>query len=200
MNQKEQQMLRAPVFISDSSNKVSGMSSPQPEREAFDLAVDLMRDVYMLPSQREAYERILQAALSARAQGEADGTFAERFAHEMPAGTVIGDPAWWANSVARQYEKRVTPAVRAVDVAKFSLHDRVEFALRDAGFDYDEAFRIATLATPKQQAVEVDGYKTTVADVRGWMKRNEWNGSLDEASIAIDDARSLHALTQPEAE
>lgn len=40
-----------------------------PTREAFDLAVDLMRDVYMSPSQRKAYERILQAALSARAQG-----------------------------------------------------------------------------------------------------------------------------------
>ena len=42
-----------------------------PTREAFDSDVDLMRDVYMLPSQREAYERILQAALSARAQWEA---------------------------------------------------------------------------------------------------------------------------------
>ena len=27
-----------------------------------------------------------------------------------------------------------------------TLHDRVEFALRDAGFDLDEASRIATLA------------------------------------------------------
>lgn len=39
-----------------------------PTREAFDSDVDLMRDVYMSPSKREAYERILQAALSARAQ------------------------------------------------------------------------------------------------------------------------------------
>jgi hypothetical protein len=30
--------------------------------------------------------------------------------------------------------------------AEWSLHDRVEFALRDAGFDYDEAFEIASLS------------------------------------------------------
>jgi hypothetical protein len=44
-----------------------------------------------------------------------------------------------------------------------SLHDRVEFALRDSGFDYDEAFRIAELADapPPQPRAEgmvlVDG-------------------------------------------
>ena len=43
-----------------------------PTREAFDSDVDLMRDVYMLPSQRGACERILQAALSARAQQAVD--------------------------------------------------------------------------------------------------------------------------------
>lgn len=34
----------------------------------------------------------------------------------------------------------------------WSLHDRVEFALRDAGFDYDEASRIAVLASAKPSA------------------------------------------------
>lgn len=42
------------------------------------------------------------------------------------------------------------------DRAEWSLHDRVEFALRDAGFDYDLAFDIASkAATPPASAPEV---------------------------------------------
>ena len=35
-----------------------------------------------------------------------DNTFAAWLATEMPAGTVIGNPAWWANRIARQYRVR----------------------------------------------------------------------------------------------
>ena len=35
--------------------------------------------------------------------------------------------------------------------SEWSLHDRVEFALRDAGFDYDEAFNIASIASATPQ-------------------------------------------------
>lgn len=40
------------------------------------------------------------------AEAQPDPSFAEWLATEMPAGTVIGDPAWWANRIARQYAKR----------------------------------------------------------------------------------------------
>lgn len=96
-----------------------------PTREAFEAwyakndntGKSVARDAtgYRLIQTQSAWEA-WQAALSARAQGEADGRFAEWLAHEMPAGTVIGDPAWWANRIARQYAKRATPTVRAVDV------------------------------------------------------------------------------------
>jgi len=41
------------------------------------------------------------------------------------------------------------------DTSSWSLHDRVEFALRDAGFDLDEASRIALQVDGKQQVGEV---------------------------------------------
>ncbi len=59
--------------------------------------------------QREARDR------AAHGGGEV-ATFAEWLATEMPAGTVIGDPAWWADRIARQYAKRARPAAEAVGV------------------------------------------------------------------------------------
>lgn len=41
---------------------------------------------------------------------------------------------------------------KGVNNPEWPLLDRVEFALRDAGFDYDEAFRIAHLAARPQDA------------------------------------------------
>jgi hypothetical protein len=41
---------------------------------------------------------------------------------------------------------------KGVNNHEWPLLDRVEFALRDAGFDYDEAFRIAHLAAHPQDA------------------------------------------------
>ena len=52
----------------------------------------------------------LRSKQPAASEGEAvDSTFAEWLASEMPAGTVIGDPMWWANRIARQYQVRCTP-------------------------------------------------------------------------------------------
>ena len=119
-----------------------------PTREAFDSDVDLMRDVYMLPSQRGAYERILQAALSARAQGEA-----------------------------------------------LTLHDRVEFALRDAGLSESEAARItaiaATPAAPKQQAVDKE---TLVAFERVFWKAVELSGSRNFDHDVCKEVRDFRSL------
>jgi len=50
------------------------------------------------------------AALSTPRTDEPDATFAQWLATEMPAGTIIGDPVWWANRIARQYAKRCGPA------------------------------------------------------------------------------------------
>ena len=45
-------------------------------------------------------------------------TFADWLAHEMPAGTVIGDPKWWAPRIASAYESALTHArPEAVDAA-----------------------------------------------------------------------------------
>ncbi len=40
-------------------------------------------------------------------------------------------------------------------MSTMTLHDRVEFALRDAGFDLDESYRIAYLAAREADAVPV---------------------------------------------
>ena len=67
---------------------------------------------YYTPEFRDLHDR-LRAAIdntSKQAAGEAvDSTFAEWLASEMPAGTVIGDPTWWANRIARQYQVHCTP-------------------------------------------------------------------------------------------
>lgn len=48
--------------------------------------------------------------------GEVDQTFADWLATEMPAGTVIGNPQWWANRIARQYRVRTTPPTPSAGV------------------------------------------------------------------------------------
>ena len=106
-----------------------------PTREAFDSDVDLMRDVYMLPSQRGAYERILQAALSARAQGEELNDWLDLL--ELPEGyeveeflpgvyhyinwldgvKKVGGDCWNHPALAAiSAWQNTTPAARAVDV------------------------------------------------------------------------------------
>src|SRR3546814_19081899 len=62
-------------------------------------------------------------------------TLFRSLATEMPAGTVIGDPKWWADRIARQYRVRsgVAPAA-SVDLEQFrdatemwmNLEDREE--------------------------------------------------------------------------
>lgn len=77
---------------------------------------------------------------------------AESESWEMPqvyyiwrsANDRVEDPTHWA------YQNISEPKPAPVGM---DLHDRVEFALRDAGFDYDEASRIASLA---QQHAVVD--------------------------------------------
>lgn len=62
---------------------------------------------------------LLTRTEAAQVGDEAD-TFAEWLATEMPAGTVIGNPAWWANRIARQYRMRsgITNPQDASAVAK----------------------------------------------------------------------------------
>lgn len=57
---------------------------------------------------------------------------------------------------AFEYLEPPAPAAVPVD-ASWSLHDRIEFALRDAGFGLDEASKIATLATHPQPTAAKDG-------------------------------------------
>ena len=59
-------------------------------------------------------EHEVEAMKLADAAPVADGdTFAEWLATEMPSGTIIGNPAWWANRIARQYRVRSGDAVDA---------------------------------------------------------------------------------------
>lgn len=61
----------------------------------------------------------LDAAIAAlSAQPRPDATFAEWLATEMPAGTIIGDPAWWANRIARQYAVRSSQPASAPAVGR----------------------------------------------------------------------------------
>lgn len=64
---------------------------------------------------RGELQQIAQPQPPAEAQ-PADQTFAEWLVSEMPAGTVIGDPAWWAGRIARQYAKRTSPPSAPVGV------------------------------------------------------------------------------------
>lgn len=64
---------------------------------------------------RGELQQIAQPHPPAEAQ-PADQTFAEWLVSEMPAGTVIGDPAWWAGRIARQYAKRTSPPSAPVGV------------------------------------------------------------------------------------
>ena len=123
--------------------------------------------------QMRAAASVIVAALSARAQGEADGTFAEWLAHEMPAGTIIGDPAWWANRIARQYAKRATPAVRAVDV------DGLICALDEI------SGKCRALRSGGPDPVDLHGLSDALSEA---------------VEIANEQLHNLLALTQPEAE
>ena len=63
----------------------------------------------------------------AQAQGGGEVAFAEWLATEMPAGTVIGDPAWWAGRIARQYAKRCAPPSAPVGVEAISDEEIAEW-------------------------------------------------------------------------
>src|SRR3546814_12364608 len=64
--------------------------------------------------------KIKEAIAAPTDGGQGEATFAEWLATEMPAGTVIGDPKWWADRIARQYRVRsgVAPAA-SVDLEQF---------------------------------------------------------------------------------
>ena len=98
-----------------------------PTREAFDSDVDLMRYVYMLPSQREAYERILQAALSAPKQQAVEVTEALKVAEAAladigDADREPGDDIAWAERRAAE----ALPQVRAALLAALPGKTEVE--------------------------------------------------------------------------
>lgn len=89
----------------------------------------------------------------------------------------------------------------AEDRSKWSLHDRVEFALRDAGFDYDEAFNIASVAAaPAPDHSAGVGAKAvpdiTDTEIEAWAIRHGFDGwSRTDRRAAFDDARTW--LAQP---
>ena len=73
---------------------------------------------------------------------------------QQPAAAVLLDGTGYQSSdvvriVRERQAKGIKPAASVP--AGWSLHDRVEFALRDAGFDYDEASRIAMLAAANKE-------------------------------------------------
>lgn len=84
----------------------------------------------------------------------------------------------------------------------WSLHDRVEFALRDAGFDFDEASRIALQVDGKQQVGEAQGdvpdpaviVPTLRAMVRNYSDGHRWD-HLDArmCQAAADRIETLEA-------
>lgn len=72
--------------------------------------------------------------------------------------------------------------------AEWPLLDRVEFALRDAGFDYDEAFRIAHLAAhPQDASGDAEALQDLMATVRAVAFSGDY-GISDEAIAALSDA------------
>lgn len=88
---------------------------------------------------------------------------------------------------------------------EWSLHDRVEFALRDAGFGLDEAFRLAALVDGKQQVgeVQVDArlnlqrYSPDPENTEyGWMQGMKEDTAMGEW-VHIEDVRAI-ASRQPE--
>lgn len=87
--------------------------------------VNRTKDNYPLPILKTDW-RWEFAYTSKQAAGEAvDSTFAEWLASEMPAGTVIGDPTWWANRIARQYQVHCTPRHPADEGMADALQDAV---------------------------------------------------------------------------
>ena len=94
-----------------------------------------------------------------------DQTFAEWLATEMPAGTIIGDPAWWADRIARQHAKRCAPPsapvgveavfnlVRACDSDLHAMQRRAE-RLAEAGRRVTAAFRAHGEASPFTRQAE----------------------------------------------
>jgi hypothetical protein len=71
------------------------------------------------------------------------------------------------------------------------LHDRVEFALRDAGFDYDEASRIAALA---QQPAAVDEATRLLSAYRSAPKFGEH--SAIKRTVELEDEIDNFLATQ----
>lgn len=112
----------------------------------------------------------------------------------------------------RRTPQPVTPAGGEVSNSKgWPLFDRIEFALRDAGFDYDEAFAVAHRATRDEPLVmrggNIEPLHPPVADAAlaydaGWIECAEWAGrgdlvsDMDSPAYAKDRERSLAALNQ----
>ena len=77
-------------------------------REAVGLMLIFGRD------DEHARAKRLLALIDSAGKVEVDASFDEWLAKEMPAGTVIGDPSWWADRIARQYSKRTAQQPAAV--------------------------------------------------------------------------------------
>lgn len=79
----------------------------------------------------------------------------------------------------------------------WSLFDRVDFALRDAGFDLDEASNIAALASggaPAGSGEVLDSWQKWPIINRLQMQANDCEDAADEQSDAIITALQLKAM------
>jgi hypothetical protein len=86
---------------------------------------------------------------------------------------------------------------------KMTLHDRVEFALRDAGFDLDEASRIATLAESNlAQAVDVGAIREVADMLNGYCEASDdcCYGTLSTSLVRDLTASITRAIGNAQAE
>jgi len=106
----------------------------------------------------------------------------EQFGSAEGLGSPKGDPE----------HGRIDPSWR--------LHDRVEFALRDAGFDLDEAAFVAEAASVAKGDLDSpkggSDWEATDADIAAWQQRHDLVGafgSKTDARAAFEDARSAES-------
>ena len=117
---------------------------------------------------REEYEdlgghekRVVRATdpAPAEAKGEFDATFAEWLATEMPAGTVIGNPKWWAERIARQYRVRCTPQPAGGEAVAIYQYRDAYGGWHDTNKEYHDKYaldRRIVYTTPQAAQVQQD--------------------------------------------
>ena len=99
----QQPAAAVPVVLTDAERKALEGAMANAEHDAGDVedacpSIKRDEDAYWAWHKYHGLRKLLQAPPAA-----VPADFAEWLAREMPAGTVIGDPHWWANLIARRY-------------------------------------------------------------------------------------------------